>query len=153
MKISEDGLAIIKRFEGYRGRPYLCPAGKATIGYGSTFYPDGHPVAMTDRAISEAEAGAILADVVGDFAAGVSKLVRVQIEQHEFDALVCFAYNVGMGNFAASTMLKKLNAGDRKGAAAEFPRWNKSGGKVLDGLTARRAAERDLFLGADDVAA
>lgn len=149
MRTSEAGIRLIKKYEGYRGRPYLCPAGKPTIGYGATFYPDGRPVSMTDPAISEAEASRILVDMLGEFEAAVDRLVTVPITQHEFDALVSFAYNVGTEALAGSTLLRKLNAGDKAGAADQFLRWDKSAGKTLAGLTRRRQEERALFLGGD----
>lgn len=149
MRTSEAGVRLIKKHEGYRGRPYFCPAGKPTIGYGATFYPDGRPVSMTDPAISEAEASRILVDMLGEFEAAVDRLVTVPITQHEFDALVSFAYNLGPTQLASSTLLRKLNAGDKAGAADQFLRWDKSAGKTLAGLTRRRQEERALFLGGD----
>jgi lysozyme len=83
---------------------------------------------------------------VARFEDGVNKLVTYTINQNQFDALVDFSFNLGLGNLGSSTLLKKLNAGDIKGAAEEFLRWDKAGGKVLAGLTKRRKAERDLFL-------
>jgi lysozyme len=82
---------------------------------------------------------------VRKFEAGVKRLVKVPLAQGQFDALVSFSFNVGLGALGSSTLLRKLNAGDYRGAAAEFPRWNKAGGKVYEGLTRRRAAERSLF--------
>ncbi len=149
MRTSEPGVRLIKKNETYRGRPYFCPAGKPTIGYGATFYPDGHPVSMTDPAISEAEASRILVDMLAEFEAAVDRLVTVPIKQHQFDALVSFAYNVGSTQLANSTLLQKLNAGDKAGAADQFLRWDKAGGKTLAGLTRRRQEERALFLGGD----
>ena len=120
MRTSEPGVRLIKKHEGYRGRPYFCPAGKPTIGYGATLYPDGRPVSMTDPAISEAEASRILVEMLGEFEAAVVRLVTVPIEQHQFDALVSFAYNLGPTQLANSTLLRKLNAGD-KAATVELP--------------------------------
>ena len=149
MRTSDAGVSLLKTFEGFRAKPYRCPAGIPTIGYGATFYPDGRPVSMTDPAISEAEASRILVDMLGEFEAAVDRLVTVPITQHEFDALVSFAYNLGPTQLASSTLLRKLNAGDKAGAADQFLRWDKSGGKTLAGLTRRRQEERALFLGGD----
>lgn len=147
MRASANCLAIIKEFEGFRARPYRCPAGIWTIGYGSTWYPDGRSVGQFDDAITEDEAGALVLATLGQYERAVAEGVTVPLEQHEFDALVDFAYNCGVGNFRGSTLLRKLNAGDRAGAAAEFGKWTRGGGKVLPGLVRRRKAEADLFLG------
>jgi len=146
MKTSKAGLDLIKRFEGFKPAPYLCPANKPTIGYGSCFYADGKAVTLKDKPITEAEASQLLADTLGQYERAVSKAVKVPIGQPMFDALVSFAYNVGAANMASSTLVRKLNAGDIKGAAAEFDRWVYGGGVRLAGLTKRRDAEQALFL-------
>jgi len=137
---------LIKRFEGFSSKPYKCPAGIPTIGYGSTFYEDGTKVKMTDEAITEARGMDLLENVVNDFAKQVNKLIKVEITQNQYDAIVDFAYNVGTGNLASSTLLKKVNAKLFNEAAEQFPRWNKANGVVLSGLTKRRNAEKELFL-------
>lgn len=141
MKTSQRGVDLIKTFEGLKLTAYLCPANVWTIGYGTT---RGVQKGMT---ITAAEAERLLRADLAVFEAGVSKAVKVPLEQHEFDALVSFAYNVGLGAFQKSTLLRLLNAGDKAGAAKQFDRWNKAGGKVLAGLTRRREAERKLFEG------
>lgn len=141
MTPSPRALDLIKQFEGLKLSAYICPAGVPTIGYGTT-----KGVQMGDT-ITAAEAERLLAEDVAVFAKGVREAVKVPLEQHEFDALVSFAYNVGLGAFRASTLLRLLNAGDKAGAARQFDRWNKAGGKPLAGLTRRRAAERKLFEG------
>lgn len=147
MKISQNGLNLIKEFEGFSSKPYLCPANIPTIGWGNTYYPDGKKVTMNDKSIDELKANEILEYVANkDFASFINKVVKVELNQNQFDALVSFAYNVGNGSLQNSTLLKKLNSGDYKGASNEFLRWNKSGGKVLNGLTKRREKERALFL-------
>ncbi len=115
-----------------------------TIGYGHTAAA-GPPVPAAGMTITAGEADAILARDLSRFEAAVARLVTVPLSQGEFDALVSFAFNVGEGALGRSTLLKKLNAGDRAGAAAEFGRWNKAGGRVLAGLTRRRAEERAMF--------
>jgi lysozyme len=133
-------------FEGFRAKPYKCPAGVPTIGYGSTFYSNGKKVTLKDKLITEQDATNLLTTVVTNFSSGVSKLLKIQVTQNQFDALVDFAYNVGIGNLKSSTLLKKVNAKNFSGAALEFIKWNKADGKVLPGLTKRRTAEKDLFI-------
>jgi lysozyme len=137
---------LIKTFEGFKAKPYKCPAGVPTIGYGSTFYEDGTKVKLTDAPITEARAMDLLGNVVNDFSKQVNKLIKVEVTQHQYDALVDFAYNVGVGNLSSSTLLKKLNAKLYAETAEQFLRWNKAGGVVLAGLTKRRNAEKELFL-------
>jgi lysozyme len=146
MKVSKNGLDLIKQFEGLRLKPYLCSAGVATIGYGSTMYADGRKVTLKDAAITESQALELLAKTLGKYEKAVNDYVKVPLTQNEFDALVSFTYNLGAGNLLSSTLLKKLNAGDKAGAANQFDVWNKAGGKVLQGLVTRRAAEKALFL-------
>lgn len=117
-----------------------------TIGYGHTAAA-GPPVPAAGLTITPAEADAILGRDLARFEAAVTRLVTVALSQHEFDALVSFTFNVGEGALGRSTLLRKLNAGDGSGAAAEFGRWNKAGGRVLAGLTRRRAEERAMFTG------
>lgn len=142
MRISENGIKLVKSFEGLKLVAYKCPAGIWTIGYGHTG-PDVTP----GQVITQAQADALLARDLERFEAGVARLVKVPMTQNQLDALVCFSYNLGLGALQGSTLLRLLNAGDYAGAAAQFPRWDKAGGKVLPGLTRRRAAEQALFLG------
>jgi lysozyme len=145
MKTSSRGLDLIKQFEGFEPKAYVCPAGVLTIGYGST----GKHVAR-GQTITRDEATALLAKDVVRFEKAVNKL-GVKLTQNQFDALVAFVYNVGEGNFATSTLARRLKAGDMAGAAAQFAVWNKARVKgvltVLNGLTRRRAAEAALFAG------
>ena len=148
MQTSDNGLALIKKSEGFRGNAYPDPAtgGKPyTVGYGTTVYPSGMPVKLGDK-VTEQQADAYLRNDVKKFESAVSNAVKVKLTKGQFDALVSFTYNVGPANMASSTLIKKLNAGDVNGAADEFPRWNKAAGKVMAGLTTRRADERALFL-------
>ncbi|QHJ80311.1 MAG: hypothetical protein [Bacteriophage sp.] len=148
MQTSDKGLALIKQSEGFRGNAYPDPAtgGKPyTIGNGTTVYPSGMPVKLGDK-VTEQQADSYLRNDVKKFEAAVSNAVKVKLTQGQFDALVSFTYNLGPANMASSTLIKKMNAGDVKGAADEFLRWNKAAGKVMAGLTTRRAAERALFL-------
>jgi GH24 family phage-related lysozyme (muramidase) len=137
---SKAGIDLIKRFEGLRLVAYLDAVGVPTIGYGHT-----RSVHMGQR-VSEAEADAMLKDDLTRFEHAVNDYVSVEINQHEFDALVSFAFNVGADALRRSTLLRLLNEGKRQGAAEQFLRWDKAGGRRLDGLKARRTEERDLFL-------
>ncbi|MCQ3457743.1 lysozyme [Salmonella enterica subsp. enterica serovar Indiana] len=148
MQTSPEGIALIKGFEDCRLTAYPDPGtGGApwTIGYGWTHPIDGKPV-KPGMTIDQETADRLLKTGLVSYENDVLKLVRVKLTKGQFDALVSFAYNVGSRALSTSTLLKKLNAGDIKGAADEFLRWNKAGGKVLNGLTRRREAERALFL-------
>lgn len=143
MRISQAGLDLIKRSEGCRLEAYPDPAtgGKPwTIAYGHT----GSDVSP-GKVITQAEADRLLDEDLDLFERGVSRLVTVELTQGQFDALVCFAFNLGLGALGQSTLLKMVNAGDFDGAAAQFSRWNKAAGKVLPGLVNRRLAEAQLF--------
>lgn len=139
MKISINGIDLIKRFEGCRLTAYKCPSGVYTIGYGHT-----NGVKKGQR-ITQAQAEAYLREDVAKFENGVNKYVSAPLTQNQFDALVSFTYNCGLGAFKNSTLLKKLNAKDYEGAGKELLRWNKANGVVLDGLKRRRNAEKALF--------
>ena len=144
MKISPKGIALIKSSEGLRLKAYPDPGTGGvpwTIGYGST------SGVTRNMVITEAQAEQMLAEDLMRFERIVERLVRVPVNQGQFDALVSFTYNVGEGNFTNSTLLRKLNTGDTAGAAEQFSRWVHAGGKALPGLVTRRAAERALFLG------
>lgn len=138
MKTSEKGKAIIKQYEGFRAKPYLCPAKVPTIGYGATYYLDGRKVKLTDPAISEAQADKLLDKMLEKYEQAVERYAQVPLNQNQFDALVSFCYNVGAENLRTSTLLKKLNAKDYAGAGEQFLKWNRGGGRVLQGLVNRR---------------
>jgi lysozyme len=143
-KTGDSGKKLIKDFEGFRASAYICPAGVPTIGYGTTRI-NGRPV-KAGLKITTDEANQFLEEDLKVFEDVVNNSVSIEITQNQFDALVCFVYNVGSGNFKKSTLLKLVNSGDLSEAADQFLRWNKAGGKVLSGLTRRRKAERELFL-------
>jgi lysozyme len=146
MKLNDKGYELIKRFEGYSDRPYKCPAGISTIGYGNTYYPNGTKVKITDKQITREYANEILAHIADKFAEDVLKLVKSKITVNQLNALTSFAYNVGVANLAKSTLLKLVNINPNDGnIAKEFLKWNKAGGKVLNGLTNRRIAESALY--------
>jgi len=147
MKIEKPGLDLIKEFEGMILHPYKCPAGVSTIGIGTTRYNDGTQVKMSDPAITEDEAINMLEyQIEHSYGKSVNDLVTVDITQNQFDALCSFTYNLGAGNLKTSTLLKKVNTKDFKGAADEFLKWTRAGGKKLAGLVRRREEERELFL-------
>ena len=139
MKISLEGLALIKRFEGCRLESYKCSANVLTIGYGHT-----SGVKETDT-ITQDEADKLLQEDVEQFEKHVDDNVTVELGQSQFDALVAWTFNLGVGNLRQSTMLKKLNEGDYQSVPSEMKRWNKASGKTLDGLIRRRKAEGLLF--------
>ena len=146
MRISDKGVAIIKQFEGCRLEPYLDTGGVPTIGYGCTRYENGAVVQLSDLPINQLRANELLAHRLVEFESGVSGSLKVSVSQNQFDALVSFAFNVGVGNLKSSTLLQKLNACDDVGAAAEFSRWYFDNKKPLKGLLRRRVAEMQLFL-------
>lgn len=140
MKTSQQGIDLIKSFESLQLKAYVCPAGVLTIGWGST---KGVYVGMV---ITPAQAEKYLREDLSEFEEAIARHVKAELNQNQFDALVCWSYNCGIGALVKSTLLKKLNAKDYAGAAAEFKRWNKAQGRVLKGLTRRREAEEKLFL-------
>jgi len=146
MIVSKNGLDLIKEFESFKSKPYLCPSQKATIGWGSTYYPDGKKVTLQDKEITEEKAFEILEYIANkDFGSNINKVVKVPLNQNQFDALVSFAYNIGNDNFNSSTLLRWLNQGNYKEASMQLLRWDKSKGIVLNGLTKRRKSEKALF--------
>jgi len=140
MKTSEKGLLLIKHYEGMCLRAYQCAAGVWTIGYGHT------ECVSPEDIISPEQADIFLRQDITVSEAAVMQFVRVPLRQNQFDALVSFVFNLGAGNFASSTLLKRLNDGNYCDAAKEFPRWIHAGGKKLTGLIKRREAEKNLFL-------
>ena len=139
MKCSQEGLELIKKFEGCKLKSYKCPAGVWTIGYGHT-----EDVKEGDI-VSPQEADKLLRADVFKFEEYVADNVMVNLTQNQFDALVAWTFNLGVGNLRNSTMLKKLNNTDYTSVPFEMKRWNKAGGKTLDGLVRRRQAESLLF--------
>lgn len=141
MEISQKGIDLIKRFEGCRLEAYKCSAGVWTIGYGRT----GADVTQ-GRKITQDEAERLLRQDLTVHCNNVSKLVKVPLNQNQFDALVSFEYNVGYGAFKSSTMLKFINGKNFALASGQFDRWVYANGKVLQGLVNRRKTEKELFL-------
>jgi lysozyme len=145
MQISKTGIELIKRFEGLELKAYQDSVGIWTIGYGWSQPVDGKKIGH-GMVIDQATADRLLKCGVVQFEQGVNQLVKVKITQGQFDALVSFAYNLGLRSLSTSTLLQKMSTGDKQGAANEFGRWVNAGGVKLNGLVMRRAAERELFL-------
>lgn len=152
MKTSENGLKLIQEFESFVNAPYLDSARVWTIGYGSTYYPNGKPVTGRDKPITREYAETIQRNVIeNDFEPVINELLKREIasgfvNQNMFDALVSLTYNIGASGFKRSSVLKWLKQGDKENASNAFLLWNKAGGKVLKGLIKRREKERKLFL-------
>jgi lysozyme len=144
--ISSRGLDLIKSFEGFRAAPYMCPAMVPTIGYGATYYENGTRVKMTDPPISDDRAESLLRTTLTTYEKAVDSMTRDDISQLQFDALVSFAFNLGVNALRGSTLLKKVNTNPGDPAiAAEFAKWVNGGGKKLPGLVRRREAESKLY--------
>jgi lysozyme len=146
MKIDKKGLSLIAEFEGLSLKPYKCSAGVPTIGYGSTYYENGTRVQMSDAPITKQRAEQLLQHTADRFASKVVNLIKKPVTQNQFNALVSFAFNVGSGALASSTLLKLVNVNPNDiMIAKEFLRWNKVGGKPVQGLTNRRIKESALY--------
>lgn len=146
MQCNEEGLRIIKYFEGFHSKPYLCPAGVATIGFGSTRGKNGKRIRLNAAHITKEEGEKLLQRDVKAAENAIKRLIKVEINENELSALCSFVYNLGSGNLQSSTLRSKLNRGDYEGASREFPKWRKAAGKVLKGLVIRREMEQILFL-------
>ena len=139
MKTGTKGIQLIKHFEGCELEAYKCAAGVWTIGY-------GHIKGVTpESVITQEQAEQMLVEELNEYEGYINDMVTTPLSQNQFDALVSWVYNLGGGNLKASTLLKVVNQGDFDGVPAQIMRWNKAGGKVLEGLTRRRQAEADLF--------
>ena len=142
MKLNENGYNLICEFEGLKLKPYLCSAKIPTIGYGNTYYPNGKRVTLLDDAITKEYAFEIFKTIADKFAKRVDDMVKTELTQNQFNALVSFAYNVGTGAFATSTLLKKVNNNPNDVAIKnEFLKWVRANKKVIQGLVNRRNKE------------
>jgi len=145
MNVNKQGIQLVKSFEGCFLNAYLCPAKVWTIGYGSTKYTNGKSVKQGDK-ITQQEAETLLSDTLDEFSKGVSKLIKVELNDNQFSALVSFAFNLGVGALSKSTLLKKVNSNPNdKTIEQEFMKWVNAGGKKLNGLVRRRTAESKLY--------
>jgi lysozyme len=142
-------VALCKEFEGFRSKPYLCPAGVATIGYGTTRHMGGAPVSLTDPPIDKATAEMLLrAQLRRDYLPGALRACPVlATDERALNAIVDFCYNLGVGRLQTSTLRRRINALDWQGARTEIRRWVRGGGKILPGLVRRREAEAALLPG------
>jgi len=146
MILNENGYKLICEFEGLKLTPYLCSAKVPTIGYGNTYYPNGKRVTLLDNKITKEYAFEIFKEVADRFAKRVNEMVKVDLTQNQFNALTSFAYNVGTGNFASSTLLKKVNANPNDLAIElEFKKWTKANKVVVQGLVNRRKKEALIY--------
>ena len=143
MNISAEGLSLIKKFEGCELKAYRCAANVLTIGYGST------KGVTEDMEITQEEAESLLQEEMHEYEGYINDMVKVPLEQYQFDAMVSWVFNLGSGNLSSSTLLKKLNNSEYDEVPAQIRRWNKAGGKVLDGLIRRREAEAKMFMNED----
>lgn len=145
-RISQQGLALIKYLEGFRAKPYLCEAGKPTIGYGFTRYPNGQRVTLQDAPITEEWAEVILTKILSTYEDELDALTTDTVNQNQFDALVSFAYNVGITNYRGSTLLKLVNNNvNDPNIALQFSRWKYADGKPSRVLMRRRKLEAELY--------
>ena len=135
--------SLCKQYEGFRSKPYLCPAGVATIGYGSTYYSDGRKVTLQDPPMDEFAASALLMyELQHTYLPGTLRNCPIlATDNKRLNAVVDFCYNLGIGRLQTSTLKRKINAQDWEGAKEELKKWNKAGGKVLAGLDKRRKSE------------
>jgi len=143
MKTGDEGIALIRHFEGCRLDAYLCPAGVWTIGYGHT------KGVKEGETIDQEAAEAFLIEDLEEFEGYVTEMVEVPLSQSQFDALVSWTFNLGPGNLERSTLLAKLNQGEYTDVPFEIKRWTRAGGVILPGLVKRRNAEAALFEGRD----
>mgnify|MGYP001384206328 CR=1 FL=1 len=142
MKTSERGINLIQHFEGFYNKPYYCPAGVLTIGYG-TVIQDPTPYM---NGITKEQATELMMKEVVRNEKSIGRLIVAPLNQNQFDALISFVYNLGAGNLQISTLRRKINSLDYAGAANEFLKWCKAGGRVLPGLVRRRKVEAELFM-------
>lgn len=148
MNASDNGLKLIQSFEGCRLAPYLDLVKVPTIGWGSTAYEDGTPVTMHDPAISQSRADGLFRHTIKPRVDELNHVVAVKLTQNQFDALLSFVYNLGIGALKKSTLLRLLNQSNYMGAAAEFSKWTMAGGHPVPGLVKRREREMALFISA-----
>ena len=145
--MTDEGLDLIKLYEGYSSSPYLCPAQHWTIGYGAIWGMDNKRVTEAHPDINEDQADYLLRRDVKKAELAVLRHIRVPLEDGQFNSLCSFVFNLGSGALQSSTLRRKINRGDYIGAADEFPRWVYAGGRRLKGLIKRREHERAMFLG------
>lgn len=149
MKLSNTGIELLKEFEGFSSKPYLCSAGVPTIGYGSTFYENGKQVSLSDPKITESRAVELFLFQLKNYEKAVNTFVKVELNQNEYDALVSICYNIGITAFKKSKLVKNINAGLKNETTlikTNFNAWTFSKGKRIQGLMNRRTKEFNLFI-------
>jgi lysozyme len=144
MNISDEGLALIKQFEGFSATPYLCPAGYFTIGYGHVITPAERSSLLR---VTEVEAGLLLKKDVRIAASALRRMVSVPLAQNQFDTLVSFVFNLGSGAFQRSTLRRVINCEEHEAVPEQLLRWVWAGGRKLPGLLRRRIAEGYMYQG------
>jgi lysozyme len=146
MKLNSSGYLLITEFEGFSAKPYLCSAKVPTIGFGSTYYPDGQRVTLLDKEITKSKALEIFKSVADRFAKKVSNLITSPLNQNQFNACVSICYNIGIAAFTKSTLLKMINKDHNDPLISlEFKKWNKVNKKEVSGLTRRRIHEAFIY--------
>ncbi len=146
LAINEAGRDLIRVSEGYSAVPYLCSSNVATIAIGATIDENGYPVTLDHPRINPYLAEMLFSRDLLIFSNSVKALCKVPLNANQFSALCSLCYNIGAGNFRASTLLRKLNRGDYEGASGEFWKWRRSRGRIMRGLVTRREKERRLFV-------
>ena len=148
MQPSNNCINLIKLLEGFKAKPYLCSANVATIGYGTTIYPNNVKVQLTDKPITEQQATEYLTNYVNKFTNKLNNFIKTKLNQYQYDALCSFAYNVGTNAFINSTLLKVINnnPNDLINVQINLMKWVYAGGKIITGLQNRRKAEYDLYI-------
>lgn len=151
MTVGNNCVLMVAHFEQFVSKPYLCPAKVPTIGYGSTFYPNGQKVTLHDAPVSEKVARDLMMWELTNTATSINAVLKVAVTQAQYDSLVSFAYNVGTGAFRKSTLLRIINGGElkkdgwKRTITAEFGKWINANGRKLPGLVSRRSTEAFLF--------
>jgi lysozyme len=147
MNLNQKGIDLIKFYEGFRAAPYLDFCKIPTIGYGCTYYPDGRKVTLLDSPVTEEQASELLQEILQTyFCPNIERLIKVDLNDNQFSALVSFAYNLGLHSLEKSTLLKYVNSENYAAASREFLKWSKANGTILLGLLQRRKEETQLFL-------
>jgi GH24 family phage-related lysozyme (muramidase) len=146
---NDEAVNLIKKFEGFSSRPYLCPSNIYTISYGAIYGLDGHRVQRDHREITEEEGEFLLRRDLSRFEVSVARLLKQPLTLNQFSACVSLAFNIGSGNFQKSQIRMRLNRREYSAAADIWWQWRRGGGRILSGLVKRREAEKQLFLKED----
>ena len=145
MRVNQEGLDIIKHFEGYSSTVYADPIGIPTIGFGSIWDKEGNRLTMDHEPITEKEGEFLLVRELKHVESAIARLIKVELTENQFSAIGSLTYNIGSSRLISSTLRAKINREDYSGASDEFPKWRRAGGRILKGLVRRRKAEKELF--------